>query len=419
MASNLHVTPSVKGISTNKSYVFPLTVLTTLFFMWGFITVLNDILIPHLKKVFVLNYSESMLIQFCFFGAYFIVSIPASYVVKRIGYKVSVIIGLVVMGLSCALFYPAAQAHSFGFFLGSLFLLSSGITLLQVAANPYIAILGPPEKASTRLNLAQAFNSLGTTLAPLIGSYTILSGLRGEDVSIKSVQTPYLALAALLLIMASVILFIKLPDVDETEENTLDGELHLPRSIWQYPHLVLGAIAIFVYVGAEVAIGSLMVNYLGLPEIKGMPEKVAGEMIAFYWGGAMVGRFIGSAILQYVSANRLLIINACAAIICLLLVITQQGDVAMYSILIIGLFNSIMFPNIFTLSISKLGKLTSRGSGVLCAAIVGGAIIPIFQGKIADIAGLQISFLLPIACYVYIAWFAYKGYIVRPTSINL
>ena len=388
--------------------------------MWGFITVLNDILIPHLKSVFSLNYTQSMLIQFCFFGAYFLVSLPSSAILKRVGYKVGIVIGLCTMGIACALFVPAASSHSYPFFLTSLFILSSGITLLQVAANPFVAILGKSETSSSRLNLAQAFNSFGTFLAPLFGSAVILTTATTVGSEIDSVKMPYIGLAVVLFLLAGIIAVVKLPKIEDAEEPEVANVLSLDMktSAWQYSHLILGAIAIFVYVGAEVSIGSFLVNFFGQPNMGGMSEKAAGEYVAFYWGGAMVGRFIGSAVLQRVRANLVLAFNAAAAIALVLIAMFTSGQVAMVSILLVGLFNSIMFPNIFTLSLIGLGKHTGQASGILCMAIVGGAIIPLIQGGIADSIGVQSAFFLPVICYGFIVYYSLFGYKSHATTLD-
>lgn len=413
----------------DKNYSFALSVLTTLFFIWGFLTCLNDILIPHLKATFSLNYTEAMLIQFCFFTAYFIMSLPSGKIVEKIGYKNGIVIGLITAGIGCLFFYPAAGLRSYPLFLFALFILASGITLLQVAANPYVTILGKPQTASSRLNLTQAFNSLGTTIAPYLGSLLILSlavktvdelkNMSSADLSIyqaaqaSAVQVPYLFLAAALFVIAAIFFMIKLPQVEaanassefasELSEN--DG-----KSAWEYKHLVLGAIGIFVYVGAEVSIGSFLVNYLGHQDIVGLSEFDAGKMVAFYWGGAMVGRFLGSAIQRRIKPGTLLAFNAGAASLLVILSMFSFGDLAMWSILLVGLFNSIMFPTIFSLAIAGLGKHTGQGSGILCMAIVGGAIIPVAQGAIADSIGIHHAFILPVICYMFILYYGAKGY---------
>lgn len=397
------------GREQTQNFGFALTSLTSLFFMWGFITCLNDILIPHLKAVFDLNYTQSMLIQFCFFGAYFLVSIPAGKLVKRLGYQKGIVTGLIIAAFGCLLFYPAASTHSYPVFLGALFVLASGITVLQVSANPYVTLLGPASTASSRLTMTQAFNSLGTTVAPYLGALFILSEATEQvaaSQSAESVQMPYLALMAMLLILAGIFSYLKLPHIESAEveqSETIQG------SAWQHTHLVLGAGAIFVYVGAEVAIGSFLVNFLGESHIAGLAEPEAAKYLMYYWGGAMVGRFIGAAVMQKVEAGKVLAFNGIAACVLLIAVLLGSGAIAMWALLLVGLCNSIMFPTIFSLALNGLGKHTSQGSGILCLAIVGGAIVPVIQGMLADAIGIQLAFFLPIICYLYIAFYGLVG----------
>jgi FHS family L-fucose permease-like MFS transporter len=417
--------------TTETNYNAALSVLTSLFFMWGFITCLNDILIPHLKSVFSLNYTQVMLIQFTFFTAYFIVSLPSGFIVEKVGYKRGIVIGLLVAGIGCLMFYPAAGYRSYPVFLSALFILASGITLLQVSANPYVAILGKPQTASSRLTLTQAFNSLGTTVAPVFGSLLILSvavksseelaALQPSELSAyqlaeaASVQVPYLWLAALLFVIAAVFAVLKLPAIEAaSEENHANSGTNydtLHKSALKYPHLVLGAVAIFVYVGGEVAIGSFLVNFLGQPYIAGLSAAEAGQYLSFYWGGAMVGRFIGAAVMRKINPGKVLAFNASIAALLVLITMIFSGHISMWAILAVGLFNSIMFPTIFTLAVAGLGKHTGQGSGVLCMAIVGGAIIPVVQGYFADTIGIHHAFFLPILCYMYIAYYGIKGHI--------
>ncbi|PKG81873.1 L-fucose:H+ symporter permease [Colwellia sp. 75C3] len=413
---------------SGQSYNFTLVVLTSLFFMWGFIACLNDILIPHLKNVFSLNYTQAMLIQFCFFSAYFIVSMPAAALIKKVGYKFGIVSGLSIAGIGCVLFYPAAGAQSYPLFLFALFVLASGITCLQVSANPYVASLGRAETASSRLNLTQAFNSLGTTVAPFFGGLFILSAvsLGAEQIAqlsvaeqaaaklqeAQAVQIPYLVLAGILFGLAAIFTFLKLPKIEsiETDDNCADAvSLKEQPSAWKTPHLMLGALGIFVYVGAEVSIGSFLISFLGEDNIAGLAEAQAANYIAYYWGGAMVGRFIGAALMRFVAANKILTVNAISAVILLIVAITSSGQVAMWAILSVGLCNSIMFPTIFTLAVNKLGKATGQGSGILCLSIAGGALIPLLQGVLADAIGIQMAFVLPVMCYLYIMFYGVKG----------
>lgn len=399
---------------SQQNHTPALVVLTTLFFMMGFITCMNDILIPHLKDIFDLTYVQAMLIQFCFFTAYAIMSIPMGYLVGKIGYKNGVISGFVLTAIGCLLFYPAAGSHSYATFLGALFILASGVTLLQVAGNPYVTLLSKPGKESATLTLVQAFNSLGTTIAPQIGAFLILADATqtvSKAEQISSVQIPYLGLAGLLIILAVFVKMIRLPDArkiaEEESEHNHDGK----HSVWQYRHLVFGAAGIFCYVGAEVSIGSLLVSVLGY--LKGLDHASAAKYLSFYWGGAMVGRFLGSAIMAKIAPNRYLAFNATAAVALLgiaMLAGKASADIAMWALLAIGFFNSIMFPTIFSLATKGLGRFTSSASGVLCTAIVGGAVVPVIQGWAADTYGLMISFVVSAICYVYIVFFAIKGY---------
>lgn len=406
----------------NSSYTAPLAIVTTLFFMWGFLTCLNDILVPHLKSIFDLGYAQVMLVQFAFFGAYFLFSIPSAKVVDAIGYQRSMVVGLLTMGVGAFLFVPAASVPSFALFLVALIVLAAGITCLQVAANPYVTVLGNPKTASSRLNLTQAFNSLGTFLAPFFGGLFILSAAPKAMEEIRAmapvslqayrvheaatVKTPYVGLGIALVLLAAAIGSFKLPKIPQAQHKV--GE-KVNDSIWRYPNLIFGAIGIFVYVGAEVAIGSFLVNYFTQPEIGGLTEKAAANLVAFYWGGAMVGRFLGSGLLQKIKTGHLLGICAvCAAALVAISMLTA-GPTAMYSIILVGFFNSIMFPSIFTLGVAELGPLTGDGSGVMIMAIVGGAIIPLAQGAIADKIGIHHAFFLPVICYLYILFFALSG----------
>ena len=408
--------------SSPSSYTGPLAVVTTLFFMWGFLTCLNDILVPHLKSIFDLNYTRVMLIQFAFFGAYFLFSLPSAKIIDWMGYQRSMVVGLLTMGLGAFLFVPAAMVPSYPLFLGALIVLAAGITCLQVAANPYVTVLGKPETASSRLNLTQAFNSLGTFLAPFFGGLFILSAAPKTMDEIRAmapdvlqafrvheaatVKTPYVGLGIALVVLAVAIACFKLPKIPQAQHKV--GE-KVDDSIWKHPNLIFGAIGIFVYVGAEVSIGSFLVNYFGQPEIGGLTEKVAASFVAFYWGGAMVGRFIGSGLLQKMDTGKLLgICSVCAAALVAISMLTT-GHTAMYSIILVGFFNSIMFPSIFTLGVAELGPLTGDGSGVMIMAIVGGALIPVAQGAIADRIGIHHAFFLPVICYLYILYFALSG----------
>ena len=409
-------TRSVASPSDNSPrYTTALSAVTVLFFLWGFITCLNDILIPYLKVIFRLSFAQANLINFWFFGAYFLMSIPAGKLVSRVGYKRGMLLGFVVAAVGAFLFYPAAAQRAYGLFLGALFVLASGITLLQVAANPYVAILGPPASASARLSLTQAFNSLGTTLAPLLGSALILSHLPKLDtataaasIDVSAVQLPYLVIGGALLLISLLLSRINLPVIEHVaDDDDATGEHH--RSAWQYRHLLLGVVGIFAYVGAEVAIGSHIVSYLALPTVLGLDTTAAGNQVAFYWGAAMVGRFAGAYLLNKVSPAKLLALNAVGAIVLVLISINTTGAVAMWSLLAVGLMNSLMYPTIFTLAVAGLGRHTEEGSGLLCTAIVGGALVPLLFGAIADHGGLRLALLLPVLCYAYIMWYGLRG----------
>ncbi len=506
-APNSSTTTTATAPGGAQSYGAALATVTTLFFMWGFLTCLNDILVPHLKSIFDLSYAGIMLIQFAFFGAYFLFSIPSAKLIDWIGYQRSMVVGLLTMGVGAFLFVPAASVPSYPLFLGALIVLAAGITCLQVAANPYVTVLGKPETASSRLNLTQAFNSLGTFLAPFFGGLLILSAAPKTITEIRAmapdvlqayrlheaatVKMPYVGLGIALVLLAIAIGSFKLPKIEHAQHKV--GE-KVNDSIWRHPNLIFGAIAIFVYVGGEVSIGSFLVNYFNQPEIGGLTEKVAASLVALYWGGAMIGRFFGSALLSgakaaymgmaavggallffvsswiartwadqlaapvghfslqavlwavvsvLVSARPLFVLIAvvgavlgialvlrggrlvpttsvllgicavCAAGLVAISMLTT-GHTAMYSILLVGFFNSIMFPSIFTLGVAELGPLTGDGSGIMIMAIVGGAIIPVAQGAVADRIGIHHAFFLPVLCYLYILFFALSG--SRPNS---
>jgi FHS family L-fucose permease-like MFS transporter len=406
-----------------QKHTAALAVVTSLFFMWGFVTVLNDVLVPHLKSIFDLNYARASLIQLAFFLSYFLFSIPSAKLIDTIGYKRTMVVGLWIMGLGALLFIPAASVPSYPLFLGALMVLAGGITALQVAANPYIAVLGPAETASSRLNLSQAFNSLGTTIGPYLGGSLILSAVsKGAD-SVRamsvdarqayqvheaaSVKMPYLVIGLALIALGVAIALFKLPPMPEAEHHK--GDSATGKSIWNYRHLVLGAVGIFVYVGAEVSIGSFLINYFSQANIGNIREVDAAKFVSLYWGGAMVGRFVGSALLQKLRTGTVLGVAAMCS--CLLVVTSMltSGHVAMWSIILVGFFNSVMFPSIFTLGIAKLGPLTGDGSGLLIMAIVGGALIPFAQGWLADRIGLHHAFILPAICYLYIVYYAFRG----------
>jgi FHS family L-fucose permease-like MFS transporter len=449
----------------------PLAVLTSLFFLWGFITVLNDVLVPHWKALFNLTYAQSLLVQFCFFGAYFVgslvyylISVSSGDPIGRIGYKRGLLLGLGLSALGCALFAPASLMHSYAAHLGALFVLGLGFTVLQIAANPFVAIIGPAEGASSRLNLAQGFNSLGTTLAPLIGGWLIF----GQADAASAVRLPYLGLALVLVLIAVLVQLSPLPEPPKAERIAGSNALRHPQLRW-------GMVAIFCYVGAEVAVGSLIISFLNLDGVMGLSEEVAKHYLSLYWGGAMAGRFIGAvalnqamppvkrlgmmlaigaaifallmvlnatgpvsvaalwpmallivaniavAMLAKGSPGRTMSLFALVAVLLLVGVVAGQGPVALWSIVAIGLFNSILWSNIFTLSIDGLGHDTAQGSSLLVMMILGGALVPWVQASIIDLLStdklneqaFHLSFLLPLACYAYLVWYGLRGSTLR------
>jgi FHS family L-fucose permease-like MFS transporter len=422
ITTNSEAGPNVVRTSATPNYSRPLAVVTTLFFMWGFLTCLNDILVPHLRSIFDLSYARVMLVQFAFFSAYFLFSIPWSKVVNTIGYQRTMVVGLLTMAFGAFLFLPAATAASYPLFLTALLVLAAGITGLQVAANPYVDLLGKPETASSRLDLTQAFNSLGTTIAPKIGGLLILSAapLAIEQMrqltpsalhayrvhEAASVKMPYTVIGVALVLLAVLIGIFNLPKIETAARGA--GQ-KVDDSIWKHPNLFLGALGIFAYVGAEVSIGSFLVNYFGLPEIANLSAKTAAGFVSFYWGGAMVGRFLGAGLLRRFRPGSLLALCATIAAVLITASMLLGGHTAMWTILAVGLFNSIMFPTIFSLGVAELGSLTGNGSGLLNMAIVGGAILPVIQGVIADQVGLHHAFILPVLCYLYILYYGLSG----------
>jgi FHS family L-fucose permease-like MFS transporter len=392
------------GAPSNRRFAF--IVMTSLFFIWGFITALNDVLIPHLKAAFELSYLEAGLVQFCFFGAYFVVSPFAGRLIEKVGFKKGVIFGLLGIAAGCCIFYPAAELEIYLVFLFALFVLASGITILQVSANPYVVILGEARTAASRLNLAQAINSLGHTLGPMFGAALIFGG-GAAVVTAEAVQLPYLILAGVALATAGIFMFLKLPVIESDDASTQSDTSN--DSVWQHKRLVYGAVAIFMYVGAEVSVGSYLVNYFAESHIMSMNNYEASKMISYYWGAALIGRFIGAALTYFIKPNIILAVNSVLAIACIFMSVSSEGPVAMWTILAVGLFNSIMFPTIFSMAITGLGKLTSRGSGLLVQGIVGGALLPLLQGLVADLTSVQMSFLVPAFAYIYISWYALSG----------
>ena len=425
-----------------KSYRSSFILLTTLFFLWGFITVLVDSLIPRLRELFTLSYFEAGLVQFAFFGAYFLLSIPVSYILSKIGYKKGIILGLLTMATGCLLFYPAASYRIFGIFMIAYFILAGGMTILQVAANPFVAVLGSEDGASSRLNLSQAFNSLGTAIAPAVGALLILSDtIKTEDeiaslsitakevylaTEASAVQIPFIGLALFIVFIACIFFFAKLPKLISEKSTGTYAEA------FKHKKLMLGVLGIFLYVGAEVAIGSYLVNYLldmNLVEViknnnfmksiaegilnSGLTDNdnkaIVGVFVTFYWSGAMIGRFIGSYLTKIINPGKVLGIFATLAILLILISVSTTGLLSMWSILAVGLFNSIMFPTIFTLAIDGIGVLKPKASGLLCTAIVGGAIIPPLYGYLTDEIGFKAALMFIILCYSYILFYGYKN----------
>jgi FHS family L-fucose permease-like MFS transporter len=407
-----------------------------LFFAWGFLTAINDILLPHLKSLFDLSYVEAGLVQFCFFAAYGLLGIPSGVLMERLGHRRGIVLALLVMALGCLLFLPASRLGWYPLFLGALFVLAGGIVVLQTAANPYVALLGPEETAASRLNLSQAFNSLGHTLAPSLGAWLLLrdAAEQSPEELAAALRGPYTALALALLALGLIFALLPLPGLhtgaapgptsEPAQAAASAGSAATPatapapgaRAPFEFSRpLRLGIVAIFLYVGAEVSIGSFLVNYFGTERLGALSAERAGYLVSFYWLGAMIGRFAGSALNRLIKPQRLLLIHALAAMLLLALTMGSSGTLAMVAVLGIGLFNSIMFPNIFTLALTGQGEHSSRAAGWLVMAIVGGAILPLLQGWSADHLGIAASFLVPMAAYAYVAYYGWKGYLPRAT----
>ncbi len=403
------------------SYRSALTLLASLFFMWGFITVINGTLLPHLRSVFDLSYTQTTLIESVWFIAYFFASIPSAKLIERIGYQRSMVVGLALMAAGALMMVPAARLPSYGVTLFALFVIASGITLLQVAANPYVAVVGSPETASSRLNLVQAFNSAGATLAPLFGGYLILgrttSGTAAAGAAAltpaekladaQSVVLPYLIVAAILAVLAVVIARFPLPAMGAATQRHAKAD-RKGHSLWAHRNLVFGIPAIFIYLIAEIGVGNLFINFVSQPEIGNLTHQQASNYLFLLWGGMMVGRLVGAAAMQKIDAGHALAIASIGATIVMLIAAVTTGHVAMWALISVGLFHSIMFPTIFTLGIRGLGPLTEEGSGLLIMAIAGGALV-VVQGWLADAYGLQTSFFLTAACELYVLFYALWG----------
>jgi FHS family L-fucose permease-like MFS transporter len=400
------------GVQSVPSYTGPFITVAVLFFIFGFITNLNMALVPHLRSIFDLPYAWAMLAESAFFLAYFVFSSPTSKLIETIGYKKTMVVSLFIQVVGCLLFVPAAKLVSFPLFLTAVFIVGAGVTALQTAANPYVAILGPEHSAPVRLTLAQALNSLGGTIAPLVAGAYILTdpaSTATKAAIANTVRGPYIAIAGGLLILGIAVAFMHLPHIAQTQEfrPAKEGDPILGRSIWSYKHTVLGAVGIFLYVGVEVGLASIAVNYFKTQGVDS--AKTASFLVSLYWGGALVGRLLGSWVLTKIKSNKLLGAFGFIAAALLVVSMVSSGSVAIWTVVLCGFFNSIMFPNIFALGIAGLGPMTSKGSGLIMTAVVGGAIVPLLLGAAADKIGIQHAFVIPIFCYLFIAYYGLWG----------
>ncbi|GGG81216.1 sugar transporter [Parapedobacter pyrenivorans] len=397
--------------TNGRSYTPALIVLAVLYFMMGFITCLNDTLVPFFKTGFTLNYAESALVQFYFFLTYAVMSIPAGKIVEKVGYKQGMVFGFAIAGIGALLFFPAALLHQYQLFLGALFVLAIGIVLLQVAANPYITLLGKPDTASSRLTLIQGVGSIGTTVAPLFGAHFILSRLSESNASSDAVSMPYLAIGGMLFLIALVVYFLALPKVAKDEMELRQPNGRARQGIHTFRNLNFGLVGIFMYVGAEVAIGTFLTNYVA--DRLDIGEHSANNYVAFYWGGMLVGRLIGSVLLKLFKPQHVLVFAAGSAVALILFSVFSSGYLAVWTMISVGLCNSVMFAIIFSLSVQGLGRYTTQASGLLSTAIVGGAVIPYLQGVLIDVSGWELAFILPMLCYAYVCYYGLYGYRVR------
>lgn len=460
--------PTLSSEGDGQTNRGPFVLMTVLFFLWGFMTVWNDILIPRFKEAFDLSYFQAMLVQFAFFGAYaigsliyFVISTMSGDPINRIGYKNGVIVGLLIAAAGSLLFYPAASLASYPLFLFALFVVGLGFTMLQITANPYITILGPERTASSRLNLSQAFNSIGTTIGPIAGGWLIFHVFSSPDAhGADSVKIPYLCFAGVFVIIAVMFKMARLPSF--ANEEQLGGGLE----VLKHPHTVLGMLAIFMYVGAEVAVGSVLINFLGAEQIAGLSSEAASHYLAYYWGGLMIGRFMGAFALSDMQPKLKRILVIATPIIAFLIVaflsdfehasrygilllillsafllgsssphrmlalfslinagllgvgILSTGEVALWSVLGVGLFCSVMWSNIFSLAIEGLGPLKSQASSLLVMAILGGALLPPLQGLLADRVNVQFSFVVPAVAFLYVFFYGMLGYRLRRTDLT-
>jgi len=414
---------------TERRYILPLILVTSLFFLWAFGVNLNDILIPHLKKGFHLSDFRSSLIQTAFFGGYFLAALPAGWLMEKIGYKRGILVGLLTCATGALLFIPAASVRLYGFFLFALFVMACGQGVLEVAANPYVTILGPPESSERRLNLAQSFNSVGAVVTPIVGAAFILSGVeysRGqlsamtpaqlqayEIAEANTVRGPYLVIAGLFLAVAALIFFSQLPEVceEDGDEATPNAAAGL-RGLWPYKHLLKGVLAQFFYVGAQVGVASFVIRFAQY-SMPGLPEKQAANYLKLHLLGFMIGRFAGSAIMKRIAPSRLLSLFGMSSLICLSIVLLGTGVAPMWALVLLGFFHSIMFPTIFALSLKHLGPHTKLGSSLLVMSIIGGAVFPAIMGYISDMSSIQFAFWVPFVCHLYVLYFAARGY--RPS----
>jgi FHS family L-fucose permease-like MFS transporter len=435
--------PPSRAPFTERRYFVPLALVTTLFFLWALGVNLNDILIPHLKKLFGLTDFQSSLIQTAFFGGYFLAALPAGWLMRRIGYRGGIVTGLVVCAAGAALFIPAASARAYPLFLGALFVMACGQCFLEVGANPYVTTLGPSESAPWRLNAAQAFNSLGAVITPIIGATFILSGIEHSPAEIAAMSPsdleayrameagmlrgPYLAIAGIFLVMAAVFWRAHLPEVAEEGPVQSPGSkdpglqankgpgLHASGAIWTHTHLVRGVVAQFLYVGAQVGVASFVIRFVQRT-MPGIPEKSAAEYLTLHLLGFMIGRVLTAGALKYVRAPAMLAGFAGGALLASIVSVTASGAVAVWMIVALGFFHSLMFPTIFALSLEGLGRQTKLGASLLVMSIVGGAVVPAVMGWISDLSSIQTAFAVPVICYGYVLYFAMRGHRSRPLS---
>lgn len=419
-------TKTSSNYDPSKNYTIPLIVVTSLFFLWALGGKMNDILIPHLKKALDLTDFQSSLVQSAFFAGYFFAALPAGWVMKKVGYKNGILVGLGIAIVGACMFYPAASTRVYPFFLSALCIMACGFCFLEVAANPYVAILGNPSGASSRLNLAQGFNSLGATVTPFIGAQVILSGVEKSDTELASmapldleaykifeadrVKIPYLCIAGVFLLIALVLYFTKLPEIKEEGAGEEQGKSsHSPFAVFKYKHLALGVLGIFMYVGAQEGIASFIIRFMQYLKIEGVSEKMAANFIVLHWGAFMVGRFVGAWLTSKFNPSKMLALYAIVSAVLVTLAVTTSGMFAVWCIVALGFFNSIQFPTIFTLSLKHLGVYTKDGSTFLVMAIVGAAVVPALMGYISTVQNIQLALIVPVICYIYVFFFATKG----------